>query len=571
MLASWKRSPFLFEREGIIGRFAPAQVSSLLLLFSFLFLFAYEPKLTKPILSLWWGKENILHYKNTVYGNITTSEKEGEYTLFYDGFPIFTIPNPDISFNEDLAHFSLLSHPAPKNCLLIGQGLGGLIREILKHPIERLDYLELDPEIIKTYKELKIPSTEEELKDKRVNLFYLDGRNFLKRGQTYDIIIINYSYPLTLNFNRLFTKEFYNECKSRLNPEGILVTISPSSFSYLSEELRDLVLSHYSTLKDVFPNIYTIFGDINIYLAGANEYLNLDTFAQRLSRRRLPTRLFSLKYLKIRLAPFYSQTFEKILAASSQYKEINQDLKPKGFLKSIIYLTALTSLKLPKIYKEIERIKFTTYLFLLLIAFSAILAIGILAKEKKRIFLPAIIFATGFWGMAVNIILIFIFQIRFGYLFNKITLLLTIFILGAAIGGFFSLLFLKNAERVPRIFLINEILILSFSLFLLIPTHLPIGGLKGEVLIFLFAFFTGLFLGLQFPLGNFLYLGKEKKIAETVGILFASDLLGGTTATFVASLFLIPSLGIIPLQYLVILIKFSSLILASLLIITGRQ
>jgi len=570
-----------------IKRFIPLRATayfglSLFLFLIFSLLLIIEPKWRREFLSLWWGKEKIVHYKNTVYGNITTIAQRDEYTLFYDGFPIFTVPNPDISFNEDLAHFSLLSHPQPKSILLIGQGLGGLIREILKHPIARLDYLELDPEIIKAYKELKLPITEAELKDKRVNLFYQDGRNFLSKGGPYDIIIINYLSPLTLNFNRYFTKEFYAECRSRLNPKGNLITISPSSLSYTSDALKNLILSHYFTLKGVFPYIYPIFGDINIYIASQEDQsLSLDTFVLRLQKKRVVTQIFSPQYLKIRLSPFYSSSFEKILAETTSHKEMNQDLKPKGFLKSLTYLTGVSSAKLPRIYQGIEHIKFETYLISLLIPSLVVFLIGILSKRRKRIFLPFIIFSTGFWGMVQNIILIFLFQIHFGFIFHRITLLLTIFILGAVVGGLFSLLFLKDADYAEKtqitpkgrrrtspviLLLINETLIILFAFFILILAQLPISGIKGEALISSSVFFIGLFLGFQFPLGNFLYLGKERRITETVGILFASDLIGGAFGAFLASLFIIPSLGIIPLQYFVIIIKSASFIFTLFLI-----
>ena len=42
----------------------------------------------------------------------------------------------------------MTQHPAPKRVLLIGGGMGGLIREMLKHPVDELHYIELDPVLL---------------------------------------------------------------------------------------------------------------------------------------------------------------------------------------------------------------------------------------------------------------------------------------------------------------------------------------------------------------------------------------------------------------------------------------
>lgn len=549
----------------------------LLFLFpSFLFtlLFLFEPKLRPPILSLWWQGEKIRHYENTKYGNITITEKEGEYTLFYDGFPLTTLPNPEITFIEDLAHFSLLSHPAPKSCLLIGQGIGGLVREILKHPVTKLDYLELDPKLIAAYKKLNLSFAREELTDHRINIFSQDARKFLASHQSerYDLIIINYLLPFTLNFNRYFTKEFYQECQKKLKEDGLLITISPSSLSYLNQPLRDLILTHYRTLKSSFPYLYPIFGDINIYLASPKEKsLNPDTFQTRFLMRKISTKIFSPEYLKIRLAPYYSQKLEEILSDTNQFSKINQDLNPKGFLKSLIYLTNLSSPKLPRIYQKIENTQFTTYLLFPLSLFLIVLLFGF---RRKRRFIPFILFATGFWGMVQSILLINLFQIRFGYLFQRVTLLFASFLLGVTVGGFISLRLLSNQPKnriKRRLLLFNELFILLLSFFILIFARVPIREIAGEISIFSLSFLSGLFLGFQFPLANSLYLLSESEVGKTVGLLFAADLIGGAFSAFFSSLLLIPIFGIIPGQSFAIVIKFFSLILVALLITTENR
>jgi len=538
---------------------------SLFFLF-FTILFSFEGKLRQPILSLWWGKERIFLYENTQYGNITVTEQEGEYTLFYDGFPFSILPNPEVSSIEDLAHFSLLAHPQPKNCLLIGQGFGGLIREVLKHPIENLDYLELDPKLIALYQ--RFPLSKEELAEKRVRVFYEDGRRFLASHpeKRYDIIIINHSLPLTLNANRYFTKEFYLECRKRLRDNGVLITLSPSSLTYFTPPLQNLIRIHLHTLKNVFPFVYFIPGEFNIYIAEKEKKVfNPDTFSFRWERRGIETKIFSPEYLRIRLNPYYFERLEEIVSYSPPKEVINEDLSPKGFLRSLSYLTSLSSLRLSKFYQGIEGSPFLLYLLFPTLLFLFTLISGF---SQRRRFVPFILFATGFWGMGQSILLISLFQIRFGYVFNRITLLLTFFMLGSAIGGFVSLLTLIKFRKNYLLLLINESAILFFSLLMIILIKLPITGISGEILLFLSSLLSGLLLGFQFPISNALYQ-KEEGGVEPVGVLFAVDLIGGAVGAFLTSLFLIPVFGIIPLQTFIILIKSFSMILSILLLTTG--
>ena len=47
----------------------------------------------------------------------------------------------DTSTNEESVHYAILEHPQPKKILLIGGGTGGAINQILKHKVNRVDYV----------------------------------------------------------------------------------------------------------------------------------------------------------------------------------------------------------------------------------------------------------------------------------------------------------------------------------------------------------------------------------------------------------------------------------------------
>ena len=65
--------------------------------------------------------------------------------------------------------------------------MGGLIREMLKHPVDELHYIELDPVLIESARKYLPPDEIKALSDKRVKTFHVDGRYFVKRAKAEEI------------------------------------------------------------------------------------------------------------------------------------------------------------------------------------------------------------------------------------------------------------------------------------------------------------------------------------------------------------------------------------------------
>ncbi len=144
-------------------------------------------------LNLQWKNYELLVSRNSIYGNVAVTKKEGLYSLFTNGLYAFTVP--DRFTAERNAHFPLLQHPNPNKVLLVGGGASGVLREILKHPVEKVDYVELDPLVIDLAK--KFLPKNESLNDPRVRVISnVVGRLYIERpDQRYDIIIFNLPAP----------------------------------------------------------------------------------------------------------------------------------------------------------------------------------------------------------------------------------------------------------------------------------------------------------------------------------------------------------------------------------------
>ena len=226
---------------------------------------------TKSV-SAQWRHYNVLDYRNSIYGNLTVLQRLEQLNIMADGVPVSTIPTPDIAFVEEFVHLPLLSQPNPQKVLLVGGGVGGVLKEILKHPIKKVNYAELDPLIIRMAQQHAPSFTASNLDDPRVNIHYVDGRYFIRTSdERYDVIFINLPDPSTLEINRFYTLEFYRMSKQRLRDDGILCFLLPGSMTYLSREMIDLNATIIQTTKHVFPYLSIIPGEYNLILASSNE------------------------------------------------------------------------------------------------------------------------------------------------------------------------------------------------------------------------------------------------------------------------------------------------------------
>jgi len=185
--------------------------------------------------------------------------------------------------------------------------------------------------------------------------------------------------------------------------------------------------------------------------------------------------------------------------------------------------------------------------------------------------LPYAIFTTGLAGMIFNLAVIFAFQTFYGYLYHQIGLLIAIFMFGVALSSFYITRHLGRLERDSNLFLKIEIAIILFSFLFPFVFSIPSQSLEKTAislliypLFLIMSFFSGLSIGLQFPLASKIYLalpGKKGIIGHTAGLLYGADLLGGFLGGLFGGVLLLPILGLRESCFMMGLIKMSSLAL----------
>ncbi|MDX1775924.1 MAG: 4Fe-4S binding protein, partial [Desulfobulbales bacterium] len=417
---------------------------------------------------------------------------------------------------------------SPTNILLVSGGLNGALQEALKYPLQNIDYVELDPEIIRLVQKLSPGAA-----DERVTMIAKDARrHIVSTADQYDAILIDLADPGTAQINRFYTLEFFKEARRALRPDGVLSFGLSGAENYANRELRLLSSTIYRSLQDVFNNILIIPGSRHYYLASAGP-LDYD-IARRLEQKGIPTLYVNDEYLQARL---FSDRIALANDMVSSAAALNLDFRPVSYYGQLQYWLS----------------KFQGSLLLpVVVACSIIIAIIVLIAQSPRMAPPLALSLTGFSAMGLEITILLAFQVIYGFVYQQLGIIITAFLLGTALGGYWSI---RSRIAGQRLFLGLDICCSFFS-FLLVPVLLILQTTASPLLlatapVILFPCLTaviGFLVGAQFPLAAKLtFHGLEK----TAGAMYGLDFLGAALGALLISTFAIPLLGVIGTCYLI--------------------
>jgi spermidine synthase len=161
-----------------------------------------------------------------------------------------TTERDEFIYHEMLVHVPLLAHDRARRVLIIGGGDGGVLREVLRHPVDHATMVEIDGRVIDLCREHLPGLSAGAFEDPRARVLVDDGIKFMAdTTETFDAIIVDSSDPVGPN-EVLFTDAFYADCRRRLNPGGVLITQSGVPFLQRGE-----VIDGYKRLQPHFADV----------------------------------------------------------------------------------------------------------------------------------------------------------------------------------------------------------------------------------------------------------------------------------------------------------------------------
>ncbi|MHC4549892.1 MAG: 4Fe-4S binding protein [Planctomycetota bacterium] len=499
-----------------------------------------------------WGR---LLPEEAYRGSFTTAqakylygEREGQFVVMAWGGVTETLPATEHA-SEVLA-LTLAQHPGARRALVVGPGSLALCQRLAQLPqIERVAWLHPDP----AYPRALWPVVPARWRGDRAKLEIpeVDVRAFLdERARRFDLVLLNLPDVTTLVLNRYATREFFARVKGALAPGGVVALRTSGGANYLGSELVYLGSSAYRTLAETFAHVALKPGEESWFLASDGAALTVapaelrDRFAGIEGAAALfpPEGLLSL-YPPDRIdfqMTKYRATAEEVGAEVL----LNTDREPKALLYSLA--VSLRQAGRKAVSRDVTlllgagaRVGAAAFLVYLLLRLLYLIRSPRPARRRPLFDATFLVFSTGLAGMSLSVVLLFLFQARFGSLYLHAGLVFSLFMLGLFLGGLAAERLLAARRREHNLLLPSCLALhLGLLAFLLSlprePSRLSFGAL------FVLA---GLFTGIYFPIAAHRLKAAGRSAAAAGSRLETIDHLGGAVGAVVTGLVLLPVLG----------------------------
>ncbi|MBI3924884.1 MAG: fused MFS/spermidine synthase [Armatimonadetes bacterium] len=224
--------------------------------------------------------ERIIYQGEDVYGTLSLVRVHNELgdavQLLVDGFNMAGDDIPSRRYASMLSALPILLHDDPEEVLVICLGLANTAGAAVGlDTTASVDCVELSGEVVKALRHLPRGAL---LDSPKLRLHIQDGRNYLlTTRKRYDIITAEPPPPTNAGIVNLYSREYYELCRSRLRPGGIAAQWLPI-FQLSPFEARTIIRA----FQEVFPHCYLFEGDgLQLCLVGSEEPITLDYSAMK--------------------------------------------------------------------------------------------------------------------------------------------------------------------------------------------------------------------------------------------------------------------------------------------------
>ena len=175
----------------------------------------------------------------------------------------------DLRCQRLLGHLPALLHPDPRRTLTVGLGAGTTAGCFVLHPgIESIRICELEPAVIPAAGEFFAEDNYQVVHDARTHITIDDARHFMAAtDEKYDVITSDPIHPWVRGSAILYSQEYYQLCKERLNPGGIMVQWIP------------LYQTDLTTVSCELATFLSVFPAATLWSSGADRMFGYDIIA----------------------------------------------------------------------------------------------------------------------------------------------------------------------------------------------------------------------------------------------------------------------------------------------------
>jgi spermidine synthase len=450
------------------------------------------------------------------YARLVVVRHGGELTFFGNGVPLGS--TDDVAAREEAAHYGLAQRDGPLRVLLVGGAATGTAGEVLRHPVSALTCVERDARMLAIARQ----SWPQALADPRVRAVIDDARSLLRTTpERYDVVILDLPDPATLQDNRFFTVEFFDEVKRVLADGGVLAFGLSHYENFISDDLARILACAHVTVRSAFAHVEMIGGG-RVFFVASDGALRRD-IARVLEARRIEGGLVNRSYLDAVQAADRAADLERAVARPA---ELNTDFNP--VLPHLHLRHWLAQFGVPR-----------TYLAAALLAGVAVYAAWLPP-------VPRVVFAAGFAAAGLELVVLLAWQVFFGALYRQVGLVVTVVMAGLAAGAAWVRAADGETSAGRRVVQLGFALaalasILPSAIELVRGVHDSVAPAAAQAALLGLALLVAMGVGAQFSLASESESGRVPRLASQ---LFGADLVGAAAGALAASAWLVPRYGL---------------------------
>ncbi len=521
----------------------------------------------------------------TRYQHVELGRRAGEYVLVQDGQIGAQFPDPAAAAR--LSALVLTQHPRPESVLVIGGGLTGLCQRLLAAPVARVDCAEPDPRLI-AFLLARLPAAlRRPLDDPRFSAYACDGRYLVSRAAigaamegvpvaagaarpplgAYDLVVVNVGDPASAAAGRFFTVEFCREIAGVLRPGGAVAFCGlTGSDNYVpgGPALAYAACLH-RTLGAEFRRVVARPGsELGFFASIDPGAVSSDpaVLARRFEAMGLTPEPLKHAFRLEEFPPERTEHLRDLLRRAAPDAPANADGRPALFTLFLELQAHYAgpgreggrTLESPGrgLWTRLRRAPLGWLVLPPAALLVAVVALRFALGRARS--LPwacgLAIFTTGTFGLAAEMLIVYGYQAQFGYVYRDIAVIVGLFMLGLALGGWLSTHGLAGgpARALPAAECAQAVLLLALPALCAALAFSPAAFILLSPL-------AGLLTGCEFPLAARASLACGAGAGTVAGAFDAADHLGALLGAAVAGLLLVPALGLAQTGALLALLK----------------
>lgn len=476
--------------------------------------------------------------------------RRGEQIVFLSNGKIVASA-PDERANDQRAAFAVAQRSDARRVLLVGGGVEGLAQAFLRYDgLERVTVLEQDATFAGLVRRHLPKSLQDRFDDSRLEVVAEDARRAVTNGSlgAFDLAVINLPDPSTAYLNRAYTHEFFADLRECVGPDGVVIASVTSAEHVLGEDVLGYGASVFATMRSVFEEVVIAPGDVNTLAASDNaERVSVDW--QELARRyatiapsdsTFPAEAFA-SMLEPERVTFARDRFTNAVAP------INSDARPSTYYLNMILWGRFAGSNVSAFLKTSQRAGLAALLAPLIVALFLLLARGRKkgASSLRAASLVAVLVA-GLFAMAADLALLFAYQSAFGFVYERIGLVVAALMLGLAAG---SLAVSRwSSARSTRMLCSSLVALTAFAVLLIsglsfLPSFTSTAPAAAEIAFMALFFLTGAFSGGVFAAAS--RSRQASSMTRNAAALDAMDHIGGALGALATGAFFVPMLGVV--------------------------